>query len=74
MSKLNYRNIALRELKEFVDRNSDYTLGEILYSIVRFQVKEGDSIGKLRDLTDEEVYTIIDKAKETEEFEEIQKS
>jgi len=63
---MNYRNIALRGLKEYADEFPEYALGQILYSVVRKEVTDCNSIKSLRDLTDEQVYSIIDKARETE--------
>lgn len=66
MSTINYRNIALRELKDFADNFPKYSLGEILYSVLRPEVADPTSIKSLRDLSDEQIYTMIDKAKEIE--------
>lgn len=66
MSNMNYRNIAVREIKDFADQFPDYSLGQILYSIVRQATSDPSAIKGLRDLSDEQVYTMIDKAKELE--------
>lgn len=67
MSNINYKNIALRELKDFSDKFENYSLGEILYSVMRQITTDVKSIKILRSYTDEEIYTFIDKAKEIEE-------
>lgn len=63
---MNYRNIALRTLSEFSDNKKDMTLGEIFYSI--FRVKNSKvEIAELKNMSDEEIYSIIDKAKQFED-------
>lgn len=66
MGKLNHRNIALRELKDMADKFPSYTLGEILYSVIREGVSGIKEVKDLKNLSDEEVYTMIEKANETE--------
>lgn len=66
MSGINYRNIAIRELKDFSEQFSDYTLGEILYAVIRGKVTDPAAIKELRNLSDEQIYTMIEKAREAE--------
>lgn len=66
MSKVNYKNIALREIKELSEAFPKYSLGEILYSILREEISGVSQIKDLKNLSDEHIYTGIDKAKEIE--------
>jgi hypothetical protein len=63
---MNYRSIAIAELVSFAKENPDYTLGQILYSFLR----EGNSgckkIPEIMDISDEDMYSMIENAKEKE--------
>lgn len=60
----NYRNMSLRELKAFSDTHKDYSIGTVLYSILRMD-EEGFSkrVKDLKEITDEDFYEMICKAK-----------
>ena len=62
---MNFKNIAIRELQEFIEKRPDMSLGEIFYSIVR-ENNSGVKLSELKDLTDEKVYSIIEKARQFE--------
>jgi len=68
-----YRAIAVRELTSFIEERKDMSLGEIMYSFMRkgvlFENKDEGKINFLRDSTDEEIYTAIEKAKRYEKRE-----
>lgn len=63
---MNYKAIGLSVLNDYADGQEDYTLGELLYSFLRKPVSGIDKVSQLRDLTDEEVYTMIEKAQNIE--------
>jgi len=60
----NYKNNALREFSEFSKQFPEYSVGEILYSTIRMM--SVSKLSELLDKTDEEVYTSINKAIESE--------
>lgn len=67
---MDYRNIFLRELKQFSDTHKDYNLGSVIYSFLRL----GDgglikTVKNITEITDEEMYKLLCKAK-VEESEE----
>lgn len=64
---MNYKNIAIRTLQEFVESNTKMSLGEILYSILREKNSGVSDIKSLKELKDEDLYSIIEKAKQFEE-------
>lgn len=64
---MNYRKIALKTLTEFIEKNPDLTIGQILYSIVRPNNSGAQTIGELKSISEEDMYTAIEKAKQTEE-------
>lgn len=61
---MNYKNIASRKLQEFAE-SSDLTLAQILYSIVRPN-NSGVEITELKNIPDEELLSIIEKAQQFE--------
>lgn len=64
---MNIKNIALREIKAFAEANEDYTLGEVLYSILRLD--ESGIVRTVKDikhLTDEKIYSLVRLAIEAE--------
>ena len=65
-----YRAIAVKELTRYIEERKDMSLGEIMYSFMRKGVLlENSKDGRLRFLresTDEEIYTAIEKAKKDE--------
>lgn len=61
---MNYRNNAIRELQDFSKEFPNYTLGELLYSILRL-----NNISKISDLltvSDEDLFSSIEKTKQEE--------
>lgn len=64
---INYKNIALRTLNEFVEKNPNMTLGEILYSVLRENNSGLSDIKAVQKAKDEDLYSIIEKAKQYEE-------
>jgi hypothetical protein len=57
---LNYKNEALRTLQTFP---SEYTLGDVLFSAFQKEaVKNGQTISFLRNVSDEDAYTLVEKA------------
>ena len=65
-----YRAIAVKELTSYIEERKDMSLGEIMYSFMRKGVlSQNTQEGKLkflRDSTDEQIYTAIEKAKKDE--------
>lgn len=62
---LNYRNIAARELQEFITENPTMSIGEILYSVIR-ENNLGVEFKDIKTLSDEQIYSAIEKAKQFE--------
>lgn len=63
---MNYKNISMRSLSEFCDESPKMTLTQILYSVIREKNSGVKNISDLKDITDEEFYTMIEKAKQFE--------
>lgn len=63
---MNYKNIAIRTLEEFANENPNMTLSQILYSVLREKNSGFDRTNDILNIDDEQLYTIIDKAKEFE--------
>lgn len=63
---MNFKKIAIRTISEFTDEIPEMSLGEILYSIVREQNSGIKELKDLRNISDEGIYTIIEKAKKFE--------
>jgi len=67
---MNYRNIAIREIQEFSKEFNEYSAAEILYSGIRLL-----KLKKLTDLhkvSDEDIFTAFNKAREEQRDEPIQ--
>ncbi len=68
-----YRAIAVKELTSFIEDRKDMSLGEIMYSFMRkgvlFNNSEEGKVNFLKDSTDEQIYTAIEKAKRYEQGE-----
>lgn len=64
---MNYKKIALKTFTEFVEKNPDLTIGQIFYSIVRPNNSGAKDIRDLKNVSDEDMYTAIEKAKQLEE-------
>lgn len=62
---LNYKNIALRTIQEFVNENPNMTLAEIIYSFTRKGIT-GLEFKDIKNMTDEQLYSAIEKAKQFE--------
>lgn len=58
---MNFKNNALRELPNFAKDFPEYSLGEILYSAIR--LTGAKKISDLLILSDEEIFSAIEKAK-----------
>lgn len=63
---MNYKAIALNTLTEFAEKKPDYTLGQVLYSFLRKPISGIDSLSDLNKISDEDLYTIIEKAHSNE--------
>lgn len=58
---MNYKNLAYRGIQNLLNNHSNYTLGEVLYCILRlksFDVKVKD----IKDISDEELYRLVETA------------
>jgi hypothetical protein len=65
-----YRAIAVKELTNYIEDRKDMSLGEIMYSFMRkgvlFKNSQEGNLGFLKNSTDEQIYTAIEKAKRDE--------
>lgn len=66
---MNYKAIGLNTLVEYAEKHPDYTLGQVLYSFLRKPISGIESLGELNDISDEDMYTMIEKARDNEEDE-----
>lgn len=66
---MNFKAIGLNTFVEYVE-NTEYTLGEVLYSILRNPISGIEKISDLKSMSDEDIYTIIEKARNAEESDE----
>jgi hypothetical protein len=58
---MNFKNNALRELPILSNELPKYTLGELLYSVIR--LTGAKKVSDLLELSDEEIFSAIEKAK-----------
>lgn len=63
---MNYKNIALRTLGEFSEKQKDMTLGQVFYSIFR-KTNSKVEVKDLKNMSDEDIYSMIERAKQFEE-------
>lgn len=61
---MNFKNNALRELQNLSKDFPEYSLGEVLYSTLR--LTGAKKISDLITLSDEEIFSTIEKAKKQE--------
>lgn len=61
---MNYKNNTVRELQDFINQHPQMSLGEIFYTISR-ELKITNK-SEFLEKEDEEMYTAVNKAKETE--------
>lgn len=61
---MNFKNNALRELQNLSKDFPEYSLGEVLYSA--FRLTGAKKISELLMLSDEEIFSAIEKAKTQE--------
>jgi hypothetical protein len=67
---MNYKANCHQELKEFSKDTPEYTFGDILFSVLKSVAPgRGSSMAFLRDITDEEYFTLIEKTREKEKKE-----
>lgn len=62
---MNFKNNALRELSTLSKEFPEYTLGEVLYSVIRLTGAKKTS--ELLLISDEEFFSAIEKAKQQEQ-------
>lgn len=58
---MNYKNLAYRGIQNLLNNHNNYTLGEVLYCILRlksFDIKVKD----IKDISDEELYKLVETA------------
>lgn len=58
---MNFKNNALRDLPILSIGLPEYTLGELLYSVIR--LTGAKKVSDLLELSDEEIFSAIEKAK-----------
>jgi hypothetical protein len=63
---MNYKAIALNTLNEYAEKNPEYSLGQLLYSFIRKPISGITKLNELNTISDEDMYTIIEKAKDEE--------
>ncbi|MCA9749978.1 MAG: hypothetical protein KC414_12790 [Romboutsia sp.] len=67
---MNYKPLVIKKFLEFKDEASEFSFGELLYSILRNPISgivpEGTSISWLKNIEDSDFYTVIDRALEEE--------
>ena len=64
---MNYKANCHEELKQLSKENPEYTFGDVLFSIIqRLAPGKGSSVAFLRNTTDEEYFTLIEKTREKE--------
>jgi hypothetical protein len=64
---MNYKANCHEELKQLSKDNPDYTFGDILFSVLKSVAPgKGSSMTFLREITDEEYFTLIEKTREKE--------
>ena len=56
---MNYKNNALRDLQNFAKEFPEYSLGELLYSVLR--LTGAKKISDLVTLSDEDIFSAIEK-------------
>lgn len=68
---MDYRKVTLRTLGDFANENPDLTLGDIFYSVIRPNNSGAKELKDIRDMSDEDFYTAVERAREAEEKEVI---
>jgi hypothetical protein len=65
---MNYRNETIRELLRFGQEFPDYTLGELLFSVLQpVSLHNGKgSLSWITNIPDEQFFTFVEKAREVE--------
>jgi hypothetical protein len=59
---LNYKANCLEELKQFSRENDSYSFGDVLFSLIqKIAVENKTSVSFLREVTDEDYFTLIEK-------------
>lgn len=67
---MNFRNETLRDLQEFARQHTDYSTGDLLYAFLqKLSIRHGVSVSFLREISDEDFYTQLERTKKTEEVE-----
>ena len=67
---MNFRNEAIRTIQELAKQHMDYTLGDILFACFqKTAVKNGQTLNFLRSISDEDLYTEVEKTLKREENE-----
>ena len=60
---MNFRNEALRTMQEIANRHPKYTLGDVVFACFqKLAVKNDTSLSFLREISDEDLYTQVEKA------------
>lgn len=66
---MNYNTLTMQKLMEFASEQPDYTLGELMYSVLSsFKTTDFKKADLLR-ITDKDMYTYVEKAIKKEEKE-----
>lgn len=61
---MNYKANCHEELKQFSKENDSYSFGDILFSFLqKIAVENNNSVSFLRDITDEQYFTLIEKTR-----------
>lgn len=65
---MNYKNETLRQIMAFGAENPEYTLTDLLYSVLQpvAIANNKPSLNWLRNISDEQMFTFVEKAREIE--------
>lgn len=65
---MNYKNETLRQIMAFGAENPEYTLTDLLYSVLQpiAIANNKQSLNWLRSISDEQMFTFVEKAREIE--------
>lgn len=59
---MNYKANCLEELKQFSRENDSYSFGDVLFSLIqKLAVENKTSVSFLREIKDEDYFTLIEK-------------
>lgn len=57
---------VFESIRETIKEFPEYTFGQIIYSIINSKYHKGKSLGFLLEISDSELYNLVEKARENE--------